>query len=118
MPWVDRERCVGCGVCVERCPAGAISMREGKAEIEMEKCIRCGQCHDFCPQGAIMHDREKIPQEVEENMEETRKLLGNFKEAGERREFLKRMVKHFNKEKTVSERTIERIEQMLKEEKN
>jgi len=59
MPWVDKTRCTGCGICVNICPAGAISLKNGKAEIDMNKCIRCKKCHEACPKNAIRHDSEK-----------------------------------------------------------
>ena len=59
MPWIDENICVGCGICVEECPVDAISMENGKAEIDMKKCIRCKKCHEICPQNAVKHDNEK-----------------------------------------------------------
>lgn len=50
---VDRNRCEGCGVCVQRCPVGAISLVGGKAAIDGDKCIGCGTCAQVCPRGAI-----------------------------------------------------------------
>ncbi len=50
---VDKEKCVGCGACVEACPAQAISMAGGKAKIDADKCVDCGKCLQVCPQGAI-----------------------------------------------------------------
>ena len=42
--WVDSDRCMGCGACVEVCPAGAIALVEGKARVDEETCIgRRGQ---------------------------------------------------------------------------
>ena len=54
-PKVTRKRCVGCGQCLEWCPAHAISMDEesGKAVIDNEPCIGCGECILICPKGAI-----------------------------------------------------------------
>ncbi|HHO57056.1 MAG TPA: 4Fe-4S dicluster domain-containing protein, partial [Thermoplasmatales archaeon] len=40
--------CVGCGVCVAKCPQNAIYMKDGKAWIG-ESCIHCLQCMDECP---------------------------------------------------------------------
>ena len=49
---VDKEKCVGCGVCKDACGVGAISIDE-IAIIDEEKCVSCGACVDACPQGAI-----------------------------------------------------------------
>jgi len=50
---VDKEKCVGCGACVDACPAEAISMVNDKAKIDSNKCIDCGRCAQVCPQEAI-----------------------------------------------------------------
>ncbi|MBD3252201.1 4Fe-4S dicluster domain-containing protein [Candidatus Pacearchaeota archaeon] len=59
MPWVDEDKCVGCRICIDRCPVNAIKMENGKAVIDMKKCIRCKKCHWLCPRKAIKHDSEK-----------------------------------------------------------
>jgi len=41
---VDSNKCIGCRLCVNQCPEGAISMVSGKAVINQEKCIDCGIC--------------------------------------------------------------------------
>ena len=53
MPRVNREECVGCGMCVKVCPVGAISMQDGVAVIDDDVCVRCGRCLQACPVGAI-----------------------------------------------------------------
>lgn len=109
MPWIKQEDCTGCGGCVEECPTNAISIEDEKAHINMEKCIRCGKCHDVCPQQAVKHDSERIPEEVETNLEKTKKLMQYFKSKEEKQGFLERMIKHFNKEKIVAEKSLQKI---------
>ena len=65
MPWINKESCTGCGICVEECPAGAIGMENDIAFIKDDACIRCGICHDVCPEDAARHDGERIPEEVQ-----------------------------------------------------
>ena len=112
MPWVKQEDCVGCGICVEECPVDAISMEDEKAKIDMDECIRCGTCHDVCPEDAVRHDSEKIPEEVEANIEWTKGLMKYYKTEEERKGFIARMKKYFNKEKIVMEKTLERLESL------
>ena len=115
MPWVNEEMCLGCGVCVEQCPVEAIFMVEEIARINEKQCIRCGRCHDTCPVEAVRHDSERIPQEIDANLEWTRALLEHFRTAKEKRELIERMKRYFAKEIKVAEQTIERLEYVSEE---
>ncbi|HNZ09197.1 MAG TPA: aldo/keto reductase [Bacillota bacterium] len=43
------EWCSGCGACVPSCKQGAISVVNGKAEVDRNKCVLCGYCGRACP---------------------------------------------------------------------
>ncbi|HEC82053.1 MAG TPA: 4Fe-4S dicluster domain-containing protein [Thermoplasmatales archaeon] len=49
---IDKDSCVACGVCVDACPSGAITV-ESVAVVDESKCVDCGACVDACPSGAI-----------------------------------------------------------------
>lgn len=49
---VDEGKCTGCGICVDACPPGAISM-DGTARISIAKCTGCGACVEVCLNKAI-----------------------------------------------------------------
>ncbi|MBR5401137.1 MAG: 4Fe-4S binding protein, partial [Treponema sp.] len=52
------ETCIGCKLCLKKCPANAIvvneagEIKEGKklpyVVIDQAKCIKCGACIDSC----------------------------------------------------------------------
>jgi len=48
----SRRRCILCGSCVEACPAGAISLKNGAVETDRHLCTCCGDCVDRCYAGA------------------------------------------------------------------
>jgi len=60
---IRKDLCRGCGLCVQSCPAGAISIRWDQAVIDQDKCNKCCLCLDICPQEAIV---ELKPIEKEE----------------------------------------------------
>ena len=116
MPWINKDECVGCGICVEKCPVDAIFMEDEKARINMEECIHCGTCHSICPEEAVRHDSEKIPDDVKSNVRMTKRFMElcvkHFDDDKEKDKCLTRMKKHFNKEKIVAEKTLNELEKM------
>lgn len=47
-----KERCRVCFTCVRECPAKAIRIRDGQAEVIGDRCIGCGNCVRVCSQKA------------------------------------------------------------------
>lgn len=47
-----KERCRVCYACVRECPAKAIRISTGQAEVMSERCIGCGNCVQVCAQRA------------------------------------------------------------------
>lgn len=49
---VNREKCIGCGMCQRNCPKSAIQVIDKKASISFE-CVACQVCVKVCPVGAL-----------------------------------------------------------------
>lgn len=60
---IDKEKCNGCGACVDACHEGAIGMLDGKATLLRDDyCDGLGDCLPACPTDAIrFEEREALP---------------------------------------------------------
>ena len=65
---IDREKCIGCGICVKKCPANSIyqlnpadypEKKKAPFSIDPEKCVKCGECLTACKLNAVIKDRRK-----------------------------------------------------------
>lgn len=76
----NREKCVGCGACVNVCPKGAIHMVDGKAVTDHRTCDGCGSCTDAC----LLNIREVAGREYEikELVKELKKDEMFYEESG------------------------------------
>jgi aryl-alcohol dehydrogenase-like predicted oxidoreductase len=45
--------CQKCGNCIKRCSQKALSMKDGKVQVDKSKCLLCGYCGSVCPAFAI-----------------------------------------------------------------
>lgn len=56
---IDKDLCIGCGICEDQCAFGAITVVDGKAEVG-DACTLCGACVEACEVGAlVLADTEK-----------------------------------------------------------
>ena len=53
----DINKCVLCGVCVEKCPFGALTI-EGNGIVVGDACRMCGLCVRNCPEKAIRFEQK------------------------------------------------------------
>jgi heterodisulfide reductase subunit A len=50
---VDLNLCTGCGMCVDVCPYDALTLKDGKVEVNEVLCEGCGTCSATCLRAAI-----------------------------------------------------------------
>ena len=53
---IDKEKCIGCGLCVQVCHNHCVALVDDIASIKYELCDRCTQCIAVCPQQALSWD--------------------------------------------------------------
>ncbi|MCL2374232.1 MAG: NADH-quinone oxidoreductase subunit NuoF [Treponema sp.] len=60
---IDAEKCIGCGMCVKKCPADCIiqlnaadypDKKKAPFRIDAEKCAKCGECLAVCKFKAVL----------------------------------------------------------------
>lgn len=88
-PFHVLESCIGCGLCAEVCPAGTISMKNGRP-VWGSHCYQCLRCLHRCPQNAIRYGdkmngrkqyriEEYLPENTGADAEYEQKKMGGTK---------------------------------------
>lgn len=55
---VFENECIECGLCVQVCPANALTLEDGPVEVDADKCAANGECVEVCPTEALALDTE------------------------------------------------------------
>lgn len=85
-PTISEPLCDGCGLCIQVCTAGAISLLNRKAKLDSVTCDICGLCVHSCPKGAIEvpnYNRDQILAQVKGILGEERptpQIIGFFQD--------------------------------------
>ena len=60
---MNDSKCVGCGMCVQACPASVLELVDHKSRVvNFDACIQCKRCENACAFDALrMHDADKPP---------------------------------------------------------
>lgn len=48
-----KHKCIGCKICIETCPKGALTLDENGMHINRDICDSCGLCAEECPSTAL-----------------------------------------------------------------
>jgi NAD-dependent dihydropyrimidine dehydrogenase PreA subunit len=80
IPWyptIDREKCMGCGKCVDYCKHGVYEFEEKNGEKRpvvknANNCVvYCNGCDGICPSGAIKHPSKVETGKIVSNLRKT-----------------------------------------------
>ena len=50
---INPDDCTQCGLCIERCPMGALAIDDSAVAINRDRCIGCGLCTTTCAPAAL-----------------------------------------------------------------
>ncbi len=90
-PIFDKQKCVGCAICLDVCPTDCITLGEPSAKdsnaypevagANAKKCIGCGFCAQSCPVDAIEMCTEDIAEEKveQQKMKQEKSMVWSLK---------------------------------------
>ncbi|MBE6929103.1 MAG: electron transfer flavoprotein subunit alpha [Ruminococcaceae bacterium] len=57
---INKDLCIGCGLCVDACSSSALRLEDGYAVLDESLCTLCGICRESCPQEALRIERDEV----------------------------------------------------------
>lgn len=60
----EPETCKVCGVCMERCQMGALTLRDDRVVLNSDRCIGCGLCVSTCTTGSLTLVRKPASEQM------------------------------------------------------
>jgi len=57
---INSAKCIGCGLCMAKCPMDAVHLTDKTARIAIYQCILCEECMQKCPSKAINYKRKAV----------------------------------------------------------
>jgi len=97
---VDREKCKVCGLCVEECGRGGVSIEDGRLLISGFRCMECGHCVAICPNDALSTE-QGVPPDIIRSLIPPPELAENFLRA-------RRSQRHYEK-REIEPEVVERL---------
>jgi formate hydrogenlyase subunit 6/NADH:ubiquinone oxidoreductase subunit I len=67
----DRQKCIGCKLCIKVCPANATEYlpEDKKIQIHNDRCCFCAQCTEICPVKCLAMSDESLNSSFNRNEE-------------------------------------------------
>jgi len=65
---IDKDKCIGCGACVNVCRYGALEVVDGLAVVN-DNCAACRMCLDECPADALSLPAAPVPGAVAQDLQ-------------------------------------------------
>jgi MinD superfamily P-loop ATPase len=82
IPYVEKNRCNGCRICVDFCKYNALAYINNKLHIFEEICHSCGGCVLLCPEDAL-YEKDKIIGEIKKGISENVTVYTGILNTGE-----------------------------------
>ncbi|MEG0378763.1 MAG: nitroreductase family protein, partial [Eubacterium sp.] len=101
---IDKNKCIGCGACVDDCFPMDIKMKDGTAEAANTTCIKCGHCIAVCPEEAVTltdYDMSEVKAYDADTFDIPSEKLMNFIK-------FRRSVRHF-KDNPIEKEKLEKV---------
>ena len=76
------QLCRACGICVDKCPTGALCLENGQVRYDSALCVYCDTCFKSCPHSASPRVRSMTPRQVMEEVSRNQPFIRGITVSG------------------------------------